>query len=231
MEVYIFPWMFPGVDLRMDQWSRVVQVCEARQLLPVLDSAYQGFASGDLTLDASSARLWARGPFGGPFFVTQSFAKNLGLYGERIGMVHAICTSKTEAEAVLSQLKIVARRAYSNPPLHGARLLARVLGAPALRRQWEEELKGVASRIQRVRRLLREGLEKKETPGPWSHITEQIGMFSYTGLTKEQCELLISKWHVYLLKNGRISMAGVNEGNVDYLVEAIDDVVRTAPSR
>ena len=171
-----------GVDLNEEQWLSVLSVCGERQLLPVLDSAYQGFASGDLQRDAFSARLFVE-RFCGAFFVTQSFAKNLGLYGERVGMVHAVCASPKEAEAVLSQIKIVARRAYSNPPLHGARILARVLRCKELRRQWEEELHAVACRIKRVRGLLREGLEKKKTPGPWHHITDQIGMFSYTGLT------------------------------------------------
>ncbi|XP_026192714.1 aspartate aminotransferase 1 [Cyclospora cayetanensis] len=218
-----------GVDLSVSQWESILSVCESRQLLPVLDSAYQGFASGDLSRDAFSVRLFAT-KFQGVLFVTQSFAKNLGLYGERVGMLHAICGSPKEAEAVLSQIKIVARRCYSSPPLQGARIVARVLGDEQLRRQWEEELKLVAERIKDMRRLLRKGLEQKGTPGQWNHITDQIGMFSYTGLTKEQCELLISKWHIYLLKNGRISMAGVNSSNIDYLVNAMDDVIRTIPS-
>ncbi|OEH79217.1 hypothetical protein cyc_01530 [Cyclospora cayetanensis] len=218
-----------SVDLSVSQWESILSVCESRQLLPVLDSAYQGFASGDLSRDAFSVRLFAT-KFQGVLFVTQSFAKNLGLYGERVGMLHAICGSPKEAEAVLSQIKIVARRCYSSPPLQGARIVARVLGDEQLRRQWEEELKLVAERIKDMRRLLRKGLEQKGTPGQWNHITDQIGMFSYTGLTKEQCELLISKWHIYLLKNGRISMAGVNSSNIDYLVNAMDDVIRTIPS-
>ncbi|KAL8437996.1 hypothetical protein ACSSS7_000566 [Eimeria intestinalis] len=214
-----------GVDLTESQWAEVVKVCDRRRFLPVIDLAYQGFASGDLERDAMAVRMFAE-RFKGAFFVAQSFAKNLGLYGERIGMLHAVCATPGEAEAVLSQLKVVARRMYSSPPIHGARIVARILGCQERMQQWKQQLKCVAGRIERARKLLRTGLEKKETPGSWRHITDQIGMFSFTGLSSEQCELLISKWHIYLLKNGRISIAGVNEHNVDYLVEAIDDAVR-----
>lgn len=172
------------MDLSDQEWEVVLDVCSRRQLLPVLDSAYQGFASGDLVRDAHAIRLFAE-KFKGASFVTQSFAKNMGLYGERIGMVHAICSTPEEAEAVLSQLKIVARRMYSNPPLHGARIVARVLGNEENKRQWQEELQSVSERIKNMRKLLRSGLEQKGTPGTWNHITDQIGMFSYTGLTGE----------------------------------------------
>lgn len=218
-----------GVDLSETEWEGVLGVCSHRQLLPIIDSAYQGFASGDLVRDAFAIRLFAD-RFKGASIITQSFAKNMGLYGERIGMMHAVCSTPEEAEAVLSQLKIVARRMYSSPPIHGARIVARVLGHEGYRRQWEAELQAVSERIKKTRELLRSGLEQKGTPGTWNHITEQIGMFSYTGLTADQCELLISKWHIYLLKNGRISMAGVNSDNVDYIVRAIDDIIRQAPS-
>ncbi|KAL8441539.1 hypothetical protein Emag_007082 [Eimeria magna] len=194
-----------GVDLTESQWAEVVQLCDRRRLLPVIDLAYQGFASGDLERDALAIRMFVD-KFKGGFFVAQSFAKNLGLYGERIGMLHAVCTTPGEAEAVLSQIKVVARRMYSSPPLHGARILARVLGSKERMQQWQSQLKCVAERIRRARELLRRGLEKKQTPGSWGHITDQIGMFSFTGLSRGQCELLISKWHIYLLKNGRISI-------------------------
>lgn len=178
-----------GVDLCEEEWRGVLKVCCSRQLLPIIDSAYQGFASGDLVRDAFAIRLFTE-EFKGGFFVTQSFAKNMGLYGERIGMVHAICSMPEEAEAVLSQLKIVARRMYSSPPLHGARIVARVLGNERNRQQWQEELKSVSERIKQTRQLLRNGLEQKQAPGSWEHITDQIGMFSYTGLTRERQALL-----------------------------------------
>ncbi|KAL8274629.1 hypothetical protein Esti_001458 [Eimeria stiedai] len=194
-----------GVDITEAQWAEVLKVCDRRHLLPVIDLAYQGFATGDLERDALAVRMFAD-KFSGAFFVAQSFAKNLGLYGERIGMLHAVCATPGEADAVLSQLKVVARRMYSSPPLHGARILARILSSEERVQQWQAQLRCVAERIKRARELLRNGLEKKKTPGSWHHITDQIGMFSFTGLSREQCELLISKWHIYLLKNGRISI-------------------------
>lgn len=176
--------MHLGVDLSKDQWHKVVELCARREFLPVVDSAYQGFASGDLVDDSFALRLFAN-KFKGASFITQSFAKNMGLYGERVGMVHAICASSEEAKAVLSQLKIVARRMYSNPPLHGGRIVARVLGNKQNKEMWLQELKAVSARIKKQRTLLREGLERQNTPGCWKHITDQIGMFSYTGLTRE----------------------------------------------
>ncbi|CDJ68778.1 aspartate aminotransferase, putative [Eimeria necatrix] len=218
-----------GMDLSHDQWSRLAGVCRSRQLLAVLDCAYQGFGSGELEKDVFGVRLFCKS-LKIPFFVAQSFAKNLGLYGERAGALHAVCGGPLEGPPVLSQLKALARRAYSSPPLHGALVLARVLGGGPLRTQWEKELSAISQRIKNMRQLLRAKLEGKQTPGNWNHITQQVGMFSFTGLTPEQCELLTSKWHIYLLKNGRISMAGVNHSNVDYIVTAIDDVIRAAPA-
>ncbi|CDJ39270.1 aspartate aminotransferase, putative [Eimeria tenella] len=218
-----------GMDLSHDQWSRVAGVCGSRKLLAVLDCAYQGFGSGELEKDVFGVRLFCKS-VKLPFFVAQSFAKNLGLYGERAGALHAVCGGPLEGPPVLSQLKALARRAYSSPPLHGALVLARVLGGGPLRTQWEKELSAISQRIKNMRQLLRNKLEGKQTPGNWKHITQQVGMFSFTGLTPEQCELLTSKWHIYLLKNGRISMAGVNHSNVDYIVTAIDDVIRAAPA-
>merc|ERR1712048_1035044 len=159
-------------------------------------------------------------------FLCQSFAKNLGLYGERIGMLHVITASAEVAKAVLSQLKLVVRPMYSNPPKHGANLVVKVLGDEARFNRWKEELKAMADRILEVRSMLRSGLEKKGTPGKWNHITDQIGMFSFTGLTTAQCERLIKEHHIYLLKSGRISLAGLNKGNIQKMIDAVDEVVR-----
>ena len=156
----------------------------------------------------------------------QSFAKNLGLYGERIGMLHVVTESEQHAKIVLSQLKLVIRAMYSSPPVHGAQIVEKILGTPELYNEWLQELKMMADRILAVRSQLRGGLEAKGTPGTWNHITDQIGMFSFTGLSPEICARLIEKHHIYLLKTGRISLAGLNDNNVQYVVDAIDESVR-----
>lgn len=190
-----------------------------------MDSAYQGYASGSLDKDAFSIRLFAS--LGTEFLLCQSFAKNLGLYGERIGMLHVITSSPSQASAVLSQLKMVIRPMYSSPPRHGAELVMKILGNGARLAAWINELAAMAHRIHEVRNLLRTGLETKGTPGTWNHITDQIGMFSFTGLTPQQCERLITVHHIYLLKSGRISLAGLNKSNVEYMVDAVDESVRS----
>lgn len=145
-------------------------------------------------------------------------------------MVHIVTDTADEAKKVLSQLKMVIRPMYSSPPVHGALLVAQILGDKKCFEQWKVELKGMADRILSVRKKLREGLEKKGTPGTWNHITDQIGMFSFTGLTEGQCERLIKQHHIYLLKSGRISLAGLNDKNVQYMVDCVDEVVRSVPA-
>jgi len=213
-----------GVDPTEDQWKQIAEVMQARKLFPLMDSAYQGYASGSLDKDAFAIRLFLS--MGFEMCMCQSFAKNLGLYGERIGMLHVVCGSPTAAKAVLSQLKLVIRPMYSSPPKHGAELVMKILGSEARFKAWQDELTAMANRILEVRSLLRKGLEEKGTPGTWNHITDQIGMFSFTGLTPAMCEKLIEKHHIYLLKSGRISLAGLNKGNIQYMVDAVDDVVR-----
>jgi len=217
-----------GVDPTPDQWNKIMDVVEANRLVPLLDSAYQGYASGDLDADGATIRAMVKRGF--QCFICQSFAKNLGLYGERIGMVHIVTDTADEAKKVLSQLKMVIRPMYSSPPVHGALLVAQILGDKKCFEQWKVELKGMADRILSVRKKLREGLEKKGTPGTWNHITDQIGMFSFTGLTEGQCERLIKQHHIYLLKSGRISLAGLNDKNVQYMVDCVDEVVRSVPA-
>jgi len=216
-----------GVDPTEEQWREIAAVMQERKLVPLMDSAYQGYASGSLDKDAFATRLFMS--MGFEFYMCQSFAKNLGLYGERIGMLHVVCASADAAKAVLSQLKMVIRPMYSSPPIHGALLVERILGDPASLAAWKTELAAMADRILEVRSLLRKGLEDKGTPGTWNHITDQIGMFSYMGLTEKQCERLISEHHIYLLKSGRISLAGLNKSNMQYMVDSVDEVVRACP--
>jgi len=158
--------------------------------------------------------------------VTQSFAKNLGLYGERVGAVHIVTGSPQEKEKVLSQLLIIIRPNYSNPPLYGARLTTTILSNPELKSLWEKEVKIMADRIILMRKLLVEHLKALGSTRDWSHITNQIGMFCFSGLTEEEVGKLTEKWHIYMTKNGRISMAGVFSSRVKYLAEAIHDVTK-----
>lgn len=213
-----------GVDPTEDQWRQIMEVMKSKKLFPLMDSAYQGYASGSLDKDAFAIRLFLSEGF--EMMMCQSFAKNLGLYGERIGMLHVVCGSADVAKSVLSQLKLVIRPMYSSPPKHGAELVMKILGTEARFSAWQGELTAMANRILEVRSLLREGLEKKGTPGTWNHITDQIGMFSFTGLSPPMCERLIEKHHIYLLKSGRISLAGLNKGNIQYMVDSVDEVVR-----
>eukprot|EP01067_Filipodium_phascolosomae_P009279 Filipodium_phascolosomae@DN8235_c0_g1_i1.p1 len=213
-----------GVDPTKEDWKELVAVMKEKELIPMLDNAYQGYASGDLDEDGYAVRLFEKEGF--EMFVCQSFAKNMGLYGERMGMLHVVCSDSERAKCVLSQLKLVVRPMYSSPPCHGARIVIKILTNPALLDQWKQELKDVSLRILKVRKLLKDGLEAQKTPGEWKHITDQIGMFSFTGLTVSQSERMISKWHIYMLKSGRISLAGLNEANMKYMVEAVDDCVR-----
>jgi len=160
-------------------------------------------------------------------FASQSYAKNMGLYAERIGALNIVCKDSATAAAVLSQLKVIIRPMYSNPPLHGARIVSKILCDKQLFAEWFVEVKGMAERINRMRHELYTAIRKNGTPGTWEHIINQIGMFSYTGLTKPQCEVLIKKHHVYMMTNGRISMAGLSSKNVVQMADAIHDVLVT----
>jgi len=213
-----------GVDPTQEQWDQIMAVCAARKHICWFDSAYQGFATGDLEQDAYAMRKFAEN--GLNLMVSQSFAKNFGLYGERIGSLAIVCTRQESVAAVLSQIDVLVRNLYSNPPKHGANIVRTILSTPELCAEWREELKVMASRIKEMRGALYSELVKLGTPGDWTHITSQIGMFSYTGLTPTQSDAMVEKHHVYMLRNGRISMAGVTTKNVAYLARAMDDCVR-----
>jgi len=213
-----------GVDPTEEQWKTIVELCKTRGLIPVLDNAYQGYASGSLEKDGLSMKVFEAS--GLEYFVSQSFAKNFGLYGERIGYIHVRCQSKELATAVLSQIKILIRQAYSSPPRHGAAIVNKLLMSPELKAQWLTELKFMSDRILQMRDALRKAIEAKGTPGTWNHITDQIGMFSFTGLSTPQVERMVNELHIYMTKDGRISVAGLNPGNIAYVAECIDKVVR-----
>jgi aromatic-amino-acid transaminase len=207
-----------GYDLDPTQWRDVIAVLKARSLVPILDMAYQGFGDG-ITQDGAPVGMFMAA--GLEFYVATSFSKSFSLYGERVGALSVVCDSKDAAARVLSQLKRVIRSNYSNPPTHGAQVVAAVLTTPALRAQWEEELGAMRLRIGEMRSLLRAKLEA-EVPGrDASHITVQKGMFSYSGLNKGQMQRLRSEFGVYGLDSGRICVAALNHANIDRVVDAI----------
>ena len=193
-----------GVDPTQEQWRQIAEVMKTKKLIPYFDTAYQGFASGCLEKDSYAIRYFNQQGF--QMVVAQSYAKNMGLYGERAGAFHVVTASDKSAEKVLSQLKMVIRPMYSSPPKHGALLVHKILNNESLYKKWTDELAKVSQRIIEMRGLLRSELERLKTPGNWEHITNQIGMFSYTGIPEKVCENLIDNLHVYMLKNGRISM-------------------------
>lgn len=217
-----------GVDPSHEQWQAIIEVFRERKLFPFFDSAYQGFASGSLEADAYAIRLFDS--LGFEFFLAQSFAKNMGLYGERVGGFYAVTSTASEATRVLSQVKVIVRSLYSSPPSHGARIAATILNDTELLNEWKAELKSMADRILEMRRVLHQALLDNKTPGDWSHIVNQIGMFSYTGLKPNQVEVLVKKYHIHLLGNGRISMAGLNAKSAKYLADAIHDAVTNTSS-
>lgn len=209
-----------GYDLTPEQWSRVEQVVRERGLVPLLDMAYQGFATG-LAEDGAAVRQFAAS---GPVFVTTSFSKTFSLYGERIGALSVVCDDADEAARVLSQLKIVVRTTYSNPPTTGASLVATVLADDALRAQWESELGGMRDRIKQMRGALVEGLRQARPDVDASHITTQNGMFSYSGLAKEQMVRLREEFGLYGLDSGRLAIPALNPGNLDRVVDGLAKV-------
>lgn len=213
-----------GVDPRPEQWKELSAVIKKRNLFPFFDMAYQGFASGNVDGDAFAVRQFLAD--GHQIALTQSYAKNMGLYGERIGAFTVTGKDKEEADRIMSQLKIVIRPMYSNPPIHGARIVSEILGDEALRAEWLKEVKGMADRIISVRATLRSELERLGSSRAWNHITDQIGMFCFTGMKQDECEKLSKDHSVYLTKDGRISMAGVTSKNVKYLAEAIYAVTK-----
>jgi aromatic-amino-acid transaminase len=211
-----------GYDITPAQWTQVVEAVKARKLVPFLDMAYQGFGEGIAEDGAAVQQFVASGL---DFFVSTSFSKSFSLYGERVGALSVVCESKDEAQRVLSQLKIVIRTNYSNPPTHGAQVVATVLDTPALRQQWEEELAGMRVRIKQMRTLLVEKLTAAGVKQDFGFVTAQRGMFSYSGLSAEQMQRLRSDFGVYGVDSGRICVAALNTKNIDYVVASIAKVL------
>ena len=211
-----------GVDLTRAQWDALVPVLRERQLIAFVDIAYQGFGDG---IDEDAYALRALASAGVPTLVANSFSKSFSLYGERVGGLSVVCPDADQAGRVLGQLMACVRRNYSSPPTHGARIVAAVLGNPALRQRWADELTGMRVRIQAMRERLLAGVEAKLPGRDVKYFVTQRGMFSYTGLSPEQVDVLREQHGVYVLRSGRMCAAGLNVNNVDAVAEALAKVL------
>ncbi|RVX72335.1 hypothetical protein B0A52_04540 [Exophiala mesophila] len=227
-----------GIDPTQQQWQEIAQVVRRKKLFAFFDCAYQGFATGDPDIDAGAVRYFTEAMFspggtmvkqdGGPagMCIAQSFAKNFGLYGERVGAFHLVLPSSTPNSGAYSQLLRLGRAEISNPPLFGARVVHTILSSSELRSIWLQDLKTMAQRIGDVRATLRRQIESRPHSGDWGHLESQIGMFSFTGLNEKQVLRLRHVHHIYLMLNGRASLSGVNQDNVEYVAAAFNEVVR-----
>jgi len=213
-----------GVDPNPEQWKELSQLIKKKNLYPFFDMAYQGFATGSVDDDSLAVRQFLED--GHNICLSQSYAKNMGLYGERAGAFTLVCKDTEEASRVGSQMKILIRPLYSSPPIHGARLVTTILSDPELRAEWLGDVKVMADRIITMRKKLKEGLIREGSTHNWEHITDQIGMFCFTGMKPEQVEKITKDFSVYLTKDGRVSVAGVSSQNVDYLASAMHAVTK-----
>ena len=211
-----------GYDITATQWTEVIAAVKARKLTPFLDMAYQGFGYG---IEEDGAIIGKFVDAGLSFFVSTSFSKSFSLYGERVGALSVLCQNKDEADRVLSQLKLVIRTNYSNPQIHGGTVVATVLNTPTLRAQWEEELTEMRVRIKAMRQKLVDGLKAAGVTQDMGFITTQIGMFSYSGLNKDQMVRLRSEFGVYGTDTGRMCVAALNSKNIDYVCASIAKVI------
>lgn len=211
-----------GCDPNPDQWKLISQTIKDKDCLVLFDSAYQGFASGDAERDALALRMFVKD--GHLVALAQSFAKNFGLYGERCGTLSFLCPDVEKKEKVMSQLKLIVRPMYSNPPIHGSTIVKTILNSPELTAQYRDECASMAHRIRQMRVMLVDKLRESGSKHDWSHVLSQIGMFAFTGMTADMCTELTENYAIYLTKNGRVSLAGLTHDNVDYVAKAIHAV-------
>jgi aspartate/tyrosine/aromatic aminotransferase len=207
-----------GVDPTRDQWRRIADVIYARNLFPLIDFAYQGFGDG-IREDTLGILTLCRP--GQEALICSSFSKNFGLYSERVGALTVVASDRAAAETALSHVKACIRANWSNPPAHGARIVAAVLGDPELRRQWEGEVAAMRERIHGMRRRFVEAMRAAGSQRDWSFLQRQRGMFSFSGLTPVQVDQLRSEYGIYIVGNGRINVAGMTEANLPPLCRAI----------
>jgi len=211
-----------GIDPTPAQWAAIADVVAARELLPLFDFAYQGFGEGLREDAAGILGLWRPGS---EMLIASSFSKNFGLYNERVGALTLVAGTAAAAQAALSHIKICIRANYSNPPAHGAKIITTILGSPELRAEWEEELTGMRGRIWEMRRRFVTGLAAQGVTRDFSFIARQHGMFSFTGLTKDQVRRLRDAYSIYIVDSGRINVAGLTETNLPVLCKAIAEVL------
>jgi len=211
-----------GADMSEAQWVETIAILRERGLIAFIDMAYQGFADG-IAEDALALNLFAAS--GLQFFISSSFSKSFSLYGERVGALSIVTAAKDESARVLSQVKRVIRTNYSNPPTHGGAVVAAVLSSPELRKMWEDELAAMRVRIRTMRGSLVEKLKARGTSKDFSFVTQQRGMFSYTGLSAEQVARLQSEFGIYAVNTGRICLAALNTKNIDYVADSIATVL------
>lgn len=213
-----------GVDPTASQWRELAHLFKRKRHFAFFDMAYQGFASGDLEADNLSIKIWTQ--LGLDFCLAQSFAKNMGLYGHRLGTLSMVCEDPKQASCVQSQFDLIARNTWSSASRFGSDVAKQVLSDPQLYQMWLQDMKVMSARIKHMRSALVKELTKQGSEHSWSHITDQIGMFAFTGLSAPQCKQLIEKHAVFLTMNGRISVAGLNQTNVQYVASAFADVCK-----
>ncbi|KGO47762.1 Pyridoxal phosphate-dependent transferase, major region, subdomain 1 [Penicillium expansum] len=217
-----------GLDPNKEQWVAIADLCERKKLFPFFDSAYQGFASGSVEEDAWAVRYFFNNKPDMEMCVAQSFSKNFGLYGQRVGAFH-YCTNRASTairDIVVNNLCHLIRGEFSMGPRVGCSIVKKILTSEELTADWHQDLQVMSSRIKAMREALYNELVRLQTPGTWEHIIQQNGMFSYTGLSPKQVYALKDKYHIYLLKSGRASISGLSQKNVAYVAQAIDDVIR-----
>lgn len=211
-----------ATDPTFEQWREMSDVLKNRNILVFFDMAYQGFSSGCFETDARPLRLFIEE--GHQVVFIQSYSKNMGLYSVRVGGVTFMVQDEEEKNAVLSHLKHSALCMYGYPPIHGSRVVEEIFQTPELKAEWEDEVRMMHSRIQSMRKLLAKKLQETGSTRDWSHLLMQNGMFFFSGLSIEQCEKLINEHSIYVVKNGRLAVPGINETNVDYLAHCLHQV-------
>jgi aspartate aminotransferase len=216
-----------GCDPTMDQWKAISDLCKNKGHVVFFDSAYQGFASGDSEKDAQALRYFVSPDGGGHssnVLLAQSFAKNFGLYGERCGTLSVLCDSTDQRNRIMSQLKCIIRPMYSSPPIHGSSIVKTILSDEALTAQYYKECAHMAHRIAAMRQKLVTTLKDVGSVHDWSHVSDQIGMFAFTGMSSDMVDRMTAEYEIYLTRDGRISLAGLNDNNVEYVAKALHDV-------
>ncbi len=212
-----------GIDPDAAQWETLAKLCAEKNLLPMFDFAYQGFAKG-VEEDAAGLRTFAK--YNQELLVASSFSKNFGLYNERVGAFTLVAPSADISSTAFSQVKSIARVIYSNPPAHGSAVVTEILNDSALRAEWEDEVTEMRDRIQQMRELFVQTLKDKGVKGDFSFIERQNGMFSFSGLNKEQVQRLKEEFGVYIVGSGRISVAGMTRANMEPLCDAIAEILK-----